>query len=78
MRASADFASHTETEFAWRAGLGINYQPHVDSPLKIGAVVRYSDLGDAQTGDSETYPTVESLTLPITNIELALQLGYYF
>lgn len=78
VRNSADFSSNTETEFAWRAGLGLNYQLEEISPWKIGAIIRYSDLGDAKTGDSETYPTVESLTLPITNIELALQVGYYF
>lgn len=78
VRESADFSDNTETEFAWRAGLGINYQYEEDSPLTIGAVVRYSDLGDASTGSSQTYPTVGSLSEPITNIELALQLGYYF
>jgi opacity protein-like surface antigen len=78
VRESADFDSNTETEFAWRVGLGINYQGDENSNWKIGALVRYSDLGDAQTGDSKTYPTVESLSLPINNIEAVLQLGYYF
>ena len=78
VRTSADFASHTKTAFAWRAGLGVNYKLHPASPWKVGAVVRYSDLGHVETGDSETYPTVKSLTLPITNLELALQVGYYF
>lgn len=78
VRESANFASNTEAAFAWRAGLGINYQLDETSPWNIGAVVRYSDLGDVQTGDSQTYSTVESLTLPINNIELALQAGYYF
>jgi opacity protein-like surface antigen len=79
VRESADFADETNTEFAWRAGVGVNYTiPEQDDAWTVSVLTRYSDLGDAQTGESQTYPTVGSISSELVNIELLLALRYNF
>ncbi|MFA6036982.1 MAG: outer membrane beta-barrel protein [Legionellales bacterium] len=79
VRESADFSDETNTEFAWRAGVGVNYTiPEQDDAWTISVLTRYSDLGDAQTGSSQTYPTVGSISSELVNIELLLALRYNF
>lgn len=46
VRESADFSDETHTQFAWRAGVGVNYTiPEQDDAWTISVLTRYNDLG---------------------------------
>ena len=54
---SADFKSHTDVNFAYRLGAGISYS--LTNNIDLGIFYRYSDLGNASTGGSKNYPSME-------------------
>lgn len=77
-RPSAAFANHTNTQFAWRVGVGLSYalewHKHVGH---MSLEYRYSDLGNVSTGTSDTYPSVNhALSQRLTNGEIMLALRY--
>ena len=77
---SANFKSKSAVGFAWRLGLGVNYNlPWQNHAMSVGFVYRYANLGNAKTGtaDTDTYPTMkEALSLPLKNNEFMLSLSY--
>lgn len=75
-RPSAAFANNTSTQFAWRAGFGLNYALDAYKYVsQISLEYRYSDLGNVNTGTSGTYPSVNhALSQRLTNSEIILAL----
>lgn len=78
VRQSADFENETTTSFAWRAGLGLDYRSPEFKGWTLGIIARYSDLGDARTGKSETYPSIGDLDVSLENMEALFILRYTF
>lgn len=78
-RPSAAFANHTNTQFAWRVGVGLNYALEWHECVgQISLEYRYSDLGNVNTGASVTYPSVNhALSQRLTNSEIILALRYH-
>ena len=60
---SAALLNHTNRAFAYRTGIGLNYQPKA-SGLNIGLLYRYTDRGVAKTGASPNYAEITSLNSP--------------
>lgn len=75
-RPSAAFATKTNTQFAWRAGVGLNYAlDWVKYVNQISLEYRYNDLGNANTGTSRTYSSVNhALSHRLTHSEIILAL----
>ena len=77
---SANFKAKSAINFAWRLGLGVNYNlPWQNHAMSVGFVYRYANLGNAKTGtaDQDTYPTMkEPLNVPLKNNEFMLSLSY--
>lgn len=77
-RPSAAFDNNTNTQFAWRVGVGLNYA--FDWHKYVGQIsleYRYSDLGNVKTGTSDTYPSIDhALSQRLTNSEIILALRY--
>src|SRR5258708_1454167 len=72
---SADFAKNTNTSFAWRLGVGVNLVlPSDCEGWHLGVLYRYADLGEAETGDSENYPTVGNLETQLISNEILASL----
>jgi opacity protein-like surface antigen len=78
---SANFKAKSAVNFAWRLGLGVNYNlPWQNHAMNVGFVYRYADLGNAKTGtaDQDTYPTMkEVLNIPLKNNEFMLNFSYH-
>ncbi len=71
---TAAFANHTQTEFAYRVGAGVNFR--LTHQLNLGLQYRYDSLGSISTGNSKYYPTVANLDAPFRVNSVLLSLRY--